>query len=290
MLALLPLVFACNAAKEKAADKTPDKAAETTSNILVQEEDKQILDGILELYSDEKDTPLPDLMIKVGSFFKEIPYVAHTLEFEPEQLVINLRELDCTTFAENCLAISRTIKSDNPGFEKFTEELQQIRYRDGKIESYPSRIHYFSDWIYTNDKKGLVKKVSREIANIKYDLNVNFMSTHPSSYKQLENNQEFVSQLAEVEKEISSRTMYYIPEEKLAEVEDKLQNGDIAGITTNIGGLDVSHVVILLRKEGRIHILHASSAAEKVVVSENTLEDYLLNSKSATGIMVARPL
>jgi hypothetical protein len=36
--------------------------------------------------------------------------------------------------------------------------------------------------------------------------------------------------------------------------------------------------------------MHASSLAEEVVVSEGTLEDYLLGSKSATGIMVARPL
>ncbi len=282
LLVVLSLFFACNAAKK-------DKVQEQIK-IVAQEKDKQILEEILELFSNQKETPLPVLMIKVGTFFKGIPYVAHTLEFEPEQLVVNLREMDCTTFAENCLAISRTIKSKNPGFQKFTEELQKIRYRNGKVEGYPSRIHYFSDWIYTNDKKGLVKKVSKEIANTKYDSHVDFMSTHPGSYKQLENNPEFVKELAEQEKDISSRTMYYIPEEKIAEIEDQLHDGDIAGITTNIGGLDISHVVLLVHKEGRIHILHASSAAEKVVISENTLEDYLLNSKSATGIMVARPI
>jgi hypothetical protein len=281
LFVVLPLFFACNAAKENKTDGPV--------NVVAQEKDKQILEQILELFSGEKDTPLPVLMVKTGTFFKETPYVAHTLETEPEQLVVNLREMDCTTFAENCLAISRTIKSKNPGFDKFTQELQKIRYRNGKIEGYPSRIHYFSDWIYTNDKKGLVKDVSNEIAKTGYDLNVNFMSTHPDRYKQLKNNTEFVNKLAKQEKEISSRTMYYIPEGKIAEVEDKLQDGDIAGITTNIGGLDISHVVLLVRKEGKIHILHASSAAEKVIVSENTLEDYLLNSKPATGIMVARP-
>jgi len=281
LFVVLPLFFACNAAKENKTDGPV--------NVVAQEKDKQILEQILELFSGEKDTPLPVLMVKTGTFFKETPYVAHTLETEPEQLVVNLREMDCTTFAENCLAISRTIKSKNPGFDKFTQELQKIRYRNGKIEGYPSRIHYFSDWIYTNDKKGLVKDVSNEIAKTEYDLNVKFMSTHPDRYKQLKNNTEFVNKLAKQEKEISSRTMYYIPEGKIAEVEDKLQDGDIAGITTNIGGLDISHVVLLVRKEGKIHILHASSAAEKVIVSENTLEEYLLNSKPATGIMVARP-
>jgi hypothetical protein len=84
--------------------------------------------------------------------------------------------------------------------------------------------------------------------------------------------------------------MYYIPEEKLAEVENSLQDGDIAGITTTINGMDISHVVILQRVAGRIHILHASSAAKKVILSEETLDEYLKSSKSATGIMVARPL
>ncbi len=257
--------------------------------IIYFQKDREIFNEIIKLYSNQKEVLAADLIIKVGEFFLEAPYVDHTLEIEPEQLVINLREFDCTTFAENCLAISKTIKSKNPGFEQFSKTLQEIRYRNGKIENYPSRIHYFSDWIYTNEQKGYIKDISREIG-MKYDLNVNFMSTHPDSYKQLQNNSNFAEELAKKEKEISSRTMYFIPKEKVLDVEDKLQEGDIAGITTNIEGLDISHVVILVRKGNRIHILHASSDAGKVVISENTLEDYLLNSKTATGIMVARPL
>jgi len=282
LLIMFPFFFGCNSAKE---NKTGEQV-----KIVAQEKDHQILEEVLEIFASEKETPLPVLLIKTGTFFKETPYVAHTLEVEPEQLIVNLREMDCTTFAENCLAIARTIKSKNPGFEKFADELQKIRYQNGKVDGYLSRIHYFSDWIYTNAKKGLIKDVSKDIAQTSYPLSVDFMSTHPDSYKQLKNNPEFINTLAEKEQEISSRTMYYIPEDKIAEVENKLQDGDIAGITTNIGGLDISHVVLFVRKEGRIHILHASSAAEKVVLSENTLEEYLLNSKAATGIMVARPL
>jgi hypothetical protein len=84
--------------------------------------------------------------------------------------------------------------------------------------------------------------------------------------------------------------MYYIPKTKLVEFEDKLLDGDIAGITTDIEGLDISHTVLLIRKNNRIHLLHASSNAGKVVISEETLEDYLNNNRHSTGIMVARPL
>ncbi len=101
------------------------------------------------------------------------------------------------------------------------------------------------------------------------------MSTHPDSYKQLMDSARFIPIIEKQEKEISGRTMYYIPEDKIASIENLLTDGDIAGITTNIKGMDIQHVVILIHREGRIHILHGSSSAGKVVISDNTLEDYL---------------
>jgi len=258
--------------------------------IIFQPRDKEILEQVLERYSADKEASMSAMMIEVGLFFLETPYVAHTLERAEEQLVINLREMDCTTFAEYCLAISRTIKSEHQTFDQFAAELQRIRYRDGIIDGYPSRLHYFCDWIYNNQQKGVVADLSEEIARTPYPKKINFMSTHPDSYMQLKEDTSLVSQLAVQEKEISGREMYYIPETRIAELEDKLMDGDIAGITTSIEGLAIQHVVILIRQDGHIHLLHASSAAERVVVSDLTLEEYLINSKSATGIMLARPI
>lgn len=262
---------------------------ETSVKAVYIQKDKEIFEQILKQFPAEKDLSTAELMIKVGAFFIETPYVAHTLEKEPEQLVVNLCELDCTTFTESVLAIARTIKSKNPSFEHFVAELQNIRYRNGIIDGYPSRIHYFSDWIFENDKRQLVKDVSEEIADIPYTLKVNFMSTHPESYVQLKDST-LIPVIARQEQEISKREMYYIPEERIAEFENQLMDGDIAGITTSIKGLDILHVVILQRVSGRVHILHASSTAKKVILSAETLEEYLKSSKSATGIMVARPL
>ena len=76
----------------------------------------------------------------------------------------------------------------------------------------------------------------------------------------------------------------------MAQVEDQLQDGDILGLTTAMAGMDISHVVIALRIKGRIHIMHASQSAMKVIISTETLEQYLNSAKSRTGIMVARPL
>lgn len=259
-------------------------------NVVYQPQDSVILKKVLNELAVVKDSPTSVLIKKAGEFFKETPYVAHTLESDEEQLILNLRGLDCTTYAENCLALVNTVKSDDPSLERFADELKHIRYRDGKIDGYLSRLHYFSDWIQENEKKGLIKNISKEIANMPYTKTINFMSTHPESYRQLKDSSELVEKIAVKEKEISEREMYYIPEDQISEMEHLLQEGDIAGITTGIEGLDISHVVILFRKNGKIHPMHASTAAAKVVVDERTLEEYLQNSKSATGVMVARPL
>jgi len=252
--------------------------------------DKEIAEEVFKKFSAEKNLLTAQLVLKIGLVFKETPYVAHTLESEPEKLVINLRELDCTTFAESSLALALTIKKGNPTFEKFCDNLQNIRYYNGEIINYTSRIHYFSDWIFENSKIGFIADASEEIGHIPYPLNVNFMSTHPESYRQLKGNSSFVSAIAEKEKQISMRKMFYIPEENLAAVENQLNDGDIIGLTTTIKGMDVSHVGILIKQNGRVHLLHASSVLKKVVVSEELLEQYLKSSKSVTGIMVARPL
>jgi len=252
--------------------------------------DKLILENVLKALKNKQNATTADLVVAAGMLFLNTPYVAHTLESEKEELIINLRELDCTTFAENCLAIARSAKSGNPSVKTFTSELQNLRYRNGKIEDYPSRLHYFSDWIYENAKNGYIEDLSKEICNTPYPLDVNFMSTHPDSYPQLKQNPAWVTEMQEIESNIRQREMYFIPKEKIADVEDQLKTGDIIGITTSVKGLDITHVGILIKVNGRIHLMHASSKAMKVVISEEPLSDYLKKSKSNTGIMVVRPL
>jgi len=253
--------------------------------------DKEIVDDILkQLKTDQKlETGL--LVIKVGKLFQETPYVANTLEVGgKEKMVVNLRELDCTTFAENCLALARTIQKENATFNNFVNNLKLIRYRDGIINEYPSRLHYFSDWIFNNDKKALVKSISKDLGDFHFANSINFMSKHPENYPILKNNPDFVKDIAFQESEISKRQTWYIPKNRLPELEYLLHDGDILGITTNMPGMDISHVIIAIHKDGRVHLLHASLKYKKVLISTETLEQYLNTHNSATGVMVARPL
>jgi hypothetical protein len=294
LILLITTLASCKSSpgnKIAGAEDQPRGLSASAGNLVCQEEDKEILERILEIHKEDTELAMSELMVKVGRFFLDTPYVAHTLESgDEEKLIINLRELDCTTFAENCLALARTIRSGEHSLEKFAAELLSIRYRDGVLEGYPSRLHYFCDWIHNNEQMKLITNVPEDLPQQSFHRQIHFMSTHPDSYRQLREDSTLVAALAAQEKNISSREMHYIPETSLEQVENQLKDGDIVGITTSIDGLAIQHVGILVRVEDRIHLLHASSAAKEVVLSRGTLEDYLLNSKSATGIMLARPL
>lgn len=265
------------------------KGSVKQDTVVYTREDSVLTEKIRSQFTDRQKIPVAELLSEIGKTFLGTPYVAQTLENGPdEKLVINLRELDCTTFAENCLALARTVKSGNPGFEQFTRELEQIRYRDGKRNGYPSRLHYFSDWIDNNEQKGLVSQPAVRFGS-PLRQKVNFMSSHPGSYPVLAGHPELVAAMAGQERIISARDHYFLPKEDVGAHETELQEGDIVGLTTSVPGLDVTHVGILVRQNGRIHLLHASSAPGKVVISEEPLEELLMNKKSCTGIMIARP-
>src|SRR5690554_4412832 len=159
-----------------------------SDDIVYSEQDVEIFSDIIQTFSLKKDEPIGSLIPEIGTYFLGLEYVDRTLEVtDSEKLIVNLRELDCTTYAENLLALARTLKSDSATFQQFAEELKKMRYRDGKMNEYPSRLHYFSEWIYNNKQKNLVETPADNFGRA-YPNQLNFMSTHPNSYKHLANN------------------------------------------------------------------------------------------------------
>ena len=117
------------------------------------------------------------------------------------------------------------------------------------------------------------------------------MSTHPDSYKQLEENPDLIPIIKIQEEEISSREYYYIPKDEFESKEKLINGGDIIAITTTVEGLDIGHVGIAVRMEdGRIHLLHAPSPNTKVHITEATLQVYLMKYKRHSGVIVLRVL
>jgi hypothetical protein len=258
------------------------------------EKDVEICESKFQLAVEKKlaDKPIGDVILEIGKSFIETEYLAHSLETDgDEQLVINLTGLDCTTLLENSLVLARCVKENDTSFENYQNELQFIRYRGGVIKGYPSRLHYFSDWMYDNVAKGVIEDVTKEIGGKKIKFNLNFMSTHPESYKRLKKDPELIPTIEKQEKEISCREYYYIPKEELSLKENLIQNGDLIAITTTVLGLDIGHIGIAVKMDdGRIHLLHAPTENTKVQITIQPLADYLMEYKRHSGVIMLRAL
>lgn len=230
-------------------------------------------------------------MLKYGLNFLKTPYVAHTLETnDEEKLVVNFDKVDCTTFVEYVLALALSpVKDGTIDNTDFAQVLQNIRYRDGKIDGYTSRLHYIADWVNNGVGHGFMEDVAAANAPDTVRLSLNFMSTHPKAYRQLASSAENVNKMKAIEKSLCGQVFHYVPKNKLP---DKglgwIKNGDIIAITTNIAGLDVAHMGIAYYEKGILKLLHASSTGKMVVITQGSLTQMLKANKKFTGIRVLR--
>lgn len=255
--------------------------------------DQEICKSKFDLAVEKKlsEKPVNDVIAEIGKSFLGLDYEAHTLEKEgKEELLVHLTGLDCTTFLENSLVFARCIKSGKTSFDDYQKELTKVRYRGGIINGYPSRLHYFSDWIFDNSSKGIVSDITKEIGGKPFPIKVGFMSKNPDKYSQL-NNKDFLEALKSTEATINSRNYSYIPKKDVKSIESKIENGYLIAITSGVEGLDIAHVGIAVKlDDGRIHFMHAPIVGAKVQITEKPLADYLMKNKSQTGIMVLKPL
>jgi hypothetical protein len=232
---------------------------------------------------------MPEIVKQVTHSFLDIPYVAHTLEGNSEeQLVCKFDGLDCTTLVENVLALSLTYRAQG-NFDRFKQELTHIRYRNGHIDGYASRLHYFTDWMYENAKRGVLKDISQELGGVPMTKTINFMTAHPNLYPSAKS-EETWKQLRACEDSINARQYYYIPLADIKAIETKLNHGDIIGIASTINGLDCNHMGIVNKIGHQAYLLHASSVNKVVELSALPLHQYVAQNKRNGGIFVARPI
>ena len=226
--------------------------------------------------------------------FLDVPYVAHTLEInDEERLVINTDELDCTTLVETVTALTLCAYRKSFTFLAYQQALQAMRYRNGVIDRYPSRIHYFTDWIAENTKAGIVTEIQQpnppftQIQTVK----VNYMSQHPQSYKALKAHPEYVAEIAQMEQRLTGKKFRFIPKSEVKDtpaMREAVHDGDIIAITCNKPGLDIAHLGFAVWRSDGLHLLNASQLHKKVVEEPMTLYQYLQKHPSHTGIRIIR--
>src|SRR5574344_114162 len=226
--------------------------------------------------------------------FIGVPYVAHTLENpDEEKLIINLRQMDCTTLVENVTALTLCALRHEYSFRAFCTNLASIRYRNGYMQDYTSRLHYFSEWIDDNSKRDIVTEIQSPnppFAASKV-LKLNYISNHPSSYEALQHHTEYIPRIREAEQRLTGKEYRYIPKSLVGESSQKsscIDDGDILAIVTNKDGLDVAHVGIAVWNSDGLHMINASSVQHKVVEDSVLLVQYLKRKPTDIGIRVVR--
>lgn len=221
-----------------------------------------------------------------------VPYVAGTLDGnEEERLVVRTDALDCTTFVETVLAFCIADKRNERSFNGFKKALTDVRYRDGILDGYISRLHYFSDWISNNERMGFVRECTSESACVQpKELWLDFMTTHVDSYLPMKKNPALVEVMAALEKNWQGTVVSYIPKENLnlPPEELKIKDGDILAMVTTIKGLDIVHVGFAFWKDNHLHLLHASSVAKKVIEDPKTQFESSKDTKVHIGVRVVR--
>ena len=226
--------------------------------------------------------------------FIDRPYVGKTLECaDPEKLIVNLRELDCTTLVETVCALALTKRQKSDKFADYCKNLEFLRYWGGKRDSYCSRLHYFTWWMHDNVHKNIFEEVTDStVCTSSMVVRNSYMSQFPERYPMLKNHPERVKIILDLERKYNGHDGYYLPEQKAGWGKSRLgfiQDGDVIAIVTKKPGLDYSHLGFAVwGKDGKLHLLNASSLKKKVIEDSMTLRDYLVRQKSALGIRLLR--
>lgn len=226
----------------------------------------------------------------IAAKFTGTPYIAATLDSTKcERLIVNTRQVDCTTFVESVVALSLT-SSQKGNFVDYCNNLQKLRYRNARCGRYPDRLHYISQWVDDNNSKGIMEEIITPAHTATQELNLNFMSRNPDSYPQLKNDTATIRRISEYEAPYRNVKVKYIPKEILngSKAALSIENGDILAIVTSIEGLDVTHVGFGYWIDNRLHLIHASSNKGSVIIDPVPLYDYMKTKKKNLGIRVIR--
>ncbi len=270
---------------------TPDLYAQTLGQEIPETQEEEGFRRIMQdaIAQQMHQRPMSEIMQAIADQFLGTAYKAGLLDQSKEEtLVITLKQFDCVLFLETVLAIARGVAVQDYTYPTFVNHIRDQRYWNGEMDGYCSRLHYFSEWIFDNEKRGTVKNIGSELGGVPLNKKLNFMSTHRQSYPRLSDDATYQC-IRQMEAKLDGVTVNYIPTNQIRRVYSQLQSGDIIAVATNIPGLDVTHTGLVYRTpEGNIGFIHASPIG-KVTIAHD-LHRYVSRVENAIGILVARPI
>lgn len=290
LLTLIVLLVACGGNKAAQPVAAPTAPAAPTAMRFHCDSDTTVINQLL---MKGYQSGLKDANALVEFYARQLlgtPYVAHTLEGDEEMLTINIHELDCLTFIETLYALTRATLSERYSWRDYAANIENVRYRGGKMGDYSSRIHYMSEWIIDNNMRGNLKEITPDLPHADYLIkNIDYMTNHPDQYRQLKNDPAMVEKIRRFE--LRNHRFPYLKRSWLNDkwVKAELRSGDFISLVTKADGLDVSHNgIVIVDEKGDPYLLDASMSGGKVMLEGKPLFKYLENSKTNIGIRVYR--
>ncbi|NNM28304.1 MAG: DUF1460 domain-containing protein [Akkermansiaceae bacterium] len=238
--------------------------------------------------------PIGDRIAKIALELEGVPYKGFTLEIHDhvESPSVNFLGQDCWTFFETCLGMARMLEAGKKAYtpDDLLAQIEHTRYRGGRCGgNYLDRLHYLADWYLDNDKRGVIKDITRKFPTERMPPQCGEMTRLWKHYRYLKHNPALRAGMAEHEKRLNQLPVHMVPKAKVAAIEPKLRNGDIIGIARNTPGSYCSHVgLIIVDDAGRRRFMHASTTYKKVVI-DKTVSEYLHQFRKHAGILVGRP-
>ncbi|HEY9656864.1 MAG TPA: N-acetylmuramoyl-L-alanine amidase-like domain-containing protein [Allocoleopsis sp.] len=210
-----------------------------------------------------------------------------------------LDAFDCTTFVESVWTMAFSVDRG----ERWANELQKIRYRNGDI-AFPERLHFITtDWMPYHEKRGAIVNVTSDLgiplaeSITTIDRTAWYQKMHPAELSDFERRYPAEKPTVVTTKYLTFKELLDNPE-GIPRLRQELQKGVLLAnfIRPNwdtvkyIGTrIDVSHQGFLIAKGDKIILRHASAVLGKV--GDEDFIEYMKaykNHATLKGIQLAR--
>jgi hypothetical protein len=241
--------------------------------------------------------PLGERTMRVARELVGTPYENYTLEVHDyiESPVVNLAGMDCWTYYENSLGFARML-TYKPGPYQPKDLLHMVeleRYRNGVCTgAYLSRMHHLEEVFHDNQRRGLAENLTPRLpGSVPLRREIREMTVQWKNYRYLKANPSLVEPMGKIEAQVSKLPVSHIPKSNVRGIEKYLQDGDICAITTNWKFGYTSHVGLILKINGRAHLVHATSDRSKgrMTIIDRPISEYLKANEKHAGIVICRP-
>ncbi|MCX7607059.1 MAG: DUF1460 domain-containing protein [Bacteroidia bacterium] len=218
----------------------------------------------------------------VASAWQGIPYGSGGAGLGPQEILLNLEQMDCMTAVENLLALHLTYKMGSSGVEGMTRALARVRYATPLPCRWEDRYHYFTHALLAWELEGWGACLPLGVRDKRP---IRYISSHPERYRGFRDWEAIRS----IEKTLSVKPRYYIPSPEMGEWLFALRDGDIIAFVSSEEGLDVSHVGVFFWEGSQATFSHASLKERKWVWGEDLCAYLDRRRGKVMGITVFRP-